>query len=190
MNIAIWISIVAVIISGISLGWNIYRDIILKPSLKTDISFGSLIPSPTGGNPSLLTSKSNPRGPRPFIVIEGVNHGPGAIRCTAIRLRATDDEGGSLPRVLLHDTSHEASDALPCTIEPGQPIHLALPYVHDCFLQEPIVRIGIKDSFDRIHWAPKRSLAEMKEQYRRDFGSQTATASKSTPSTSSEAPDA
>jgi hypothetical protein len=88
MDIAIWISLIAVLISGLSLGWNIYRDVILKPRLSVDIAFGSLIQSSKGNGRMLITSKTNTRDGA-FIIITGTNHGPGQIRCTTIATRTS-----------------------------------------------------------------------------------------------------
>jgi len=171
MDTVLWFSLIAVLISGLSLGWNIYRDVIIKPRMSVDIAFGALIQSSRGNGTTLITSKTNPRDGA-FIVMTGTNHGPGQIRCTTVTTRTSDDKGGKIPTFMFHDDTHPISDPLPHNVEPGQCIHLVFPYDTEGFLSKPIKRIGIKDSFDRTHWAPRKSLMQMKKRCSEDYISQ------------------
>ena len=155
------ISVFAVVLAGVSLGWNIYRDIIIKPRLKVDLSFATMIHHRDGGNPSVITNKREISGSNPFVLLEAVNHGPGAIRCTTIMATKRRGLWGHQLAFLRHDVHHEASVELPAPIEVGQPLRLAIPLRSDCFLGENLDRIGIKDSYDRIHWAPRKTLRKM-----------------------------
>lgn len=155
------ISVFAVILAGVSLGWNIYRDIIIKPRLKVDLSFATMIHHRDGGNPTIVSNKGEISGINPFILLEAVNHGPGAIRCTTIMAIKRRGLWRHQLAFLRHDVHHEASVELPATIEVGQPLRLAIPLRPDGFLGDNFDRIGIKDTFDRVHWAPRKTLRKM-----------------------------
>jgi hypothetical protein len=43
------------------------------------------------------------------------------------------------------------------------------PYKQECLLAETPKRIGISDSFGRMHWAPRRELKRAIRQYQKDF---------------------
>src|SRR5206468_626278 len=66
--LAVVLSFFAVLISAFSLGWNVYRDVILKPRLKVRLSWTRLLDT------------AGPRG-SPFLQLSIVNHGPGDIIC-------------------------------------------------------------------------------------------------------------
>jgi len=54
------------LMAGLSLGWNIYRDVILKPRLKIVFGVFSLV----GRGVQKQT----------YLMVKATNHGPGAIR--------------------------------------------------------------------------------------------------------------
>src|SRR6059036_3741600 len=72
--VALCVSILALIGSSVSLGWNIYRDVVLKPRLK--VAFG--IKSMVRENEEHRISEMG----RPFLELKGTNHGPGEVVCS------------------------------------------------------------------------------------------------------------
>lgn len=166
-NIAVIISLVAVLVSAFSLGWNIYRDVIVKPRLKVDIAFGQTIVG-YNGQPMLLSKVHMPEdGNHVFIILSGVNLGPGKIKCSAIYVQSKNGLYKKKYGVTIHDTMHEVSDKLPLMIDVGESINLVLPIMKGGLLADPdVLKVGIKDSFGRIHWASKKSLKLLKKSYR------------------------
>ena len=64
--IAIIISIFSVLVAAVSLGWNIYRDVILKPKVVVTFAIKNIV--------------GEGRAPSPdYVGISAVNHGPGPV---------------------------------------------------------------------------------------------------------------
>lgn len=66
-----FIAVLALMVSGASILWNIYRDILLKPRLKVRVQISVIF------QPGLAQRES-------FIDITATNHGPGVITCESI----------------------------------------------------------------------------------------------------------
>jgi hypothetical protein len=73
---ALTISIISLLIAAFSLGWNIYKDIILKPKIK--LSFGV----------KSITHDSHLNG-ETIISIQGVNMGPGQVTVGMLSIKDT-----------------------------------------------------------------------------------------------------
>ena len=67
---ALYISLAALVVSIFSLGWNFYRDVILKPRLRVTIQISKVVRSGGDG--------------RDFIDLSAVNLGPGSITCNGV----------------------------------------------------------------------------------------------------------
>src|SRR5208283_2922760 len=65
-NLTITISVLAFVVSGVSLGWNIYRDVILKARVRVRFSFSQVVHS--AGAPE-----------SPHLGLSAVNLGPGDV---------------------------------------------------------------------------------------------------------------
>src|SRR6266550_6536184 len=72
--VALCVSILALSASFLSLGWNIYRDVVLKPRLK--VAFG--IKSMLREDEEYRLSEMGP----PLLILEITNHGPGEVVCS------------------------------------------------------------------------------------------------------------
>jgi len=73
--IALCVSALALIASFVSLGWNIYRDVLLKPRVKV-----------TFGLNTILAERENHRLVQvgePILRLQATNHGPGEVVCNA-----------------------------------------------------------------------------------------------------------
>lgn len=159
--IALLLSVFSISVAALALGWNIYRDVILKPKLKVDFGIKKIVHQ-TFTEP--LTK----------LIITATNFGPGRIKCSMIQfmnaplwrrlLRKTEYA------VILSDSENPMSRKLPATLEVGDQIDLILPYDKDCFLSSPCTHIGVSDFFRRVHWAPTKQVKKAREQYLKEFG--------------------
>ena len=165
----IGISILALCVSAFSIGWNIYRDVVLKARLKVKFSLCE-IHHPTFAKP--ITTLS----------LAATNFGPGQIRCAMIQLLTAPLWRRIIRRpkraVMLHDYSNPLSGKLPARLEVGETIDLLIPYDKDCFLREKHTHIGLSDSFGRVHWAPTKDVIKARREFRKDFGKKRPAANK------------
>ena len=164
--LALCISVLALIGSSLSLGWNIYRDVVLKPRLK--VAFGIK---------SILTEDEEHRlseaGP-PLLQLEATNHGPGDVVCSGAVAKTHSFFRSLFAKFpygfILPDRGHPLSSRLPCRIAVGDKVSIIFPYNEGCLLAKVPKRIGINDSLGRTHWAPCREVKRAHRQYRKDFG--------------------
>lgn len=156
------ISILALMISGISIFWNVYRDIVLKAKLRIIVQISDIVQS----DKKLGT----------FILIGGTNHGPGSIICESIWLQKKYFWGWVTRKsrfaFLVHDYTNPLSNTLPKKLEVGENLTLLFPYKEGMFLATRPTHVGIKDSFGRLHWAKSKSLKEAIEKYLKIFPEQ------------------
>jgi hypothetical protein len=165
---AVCISLVSACISLFSLGWNIYRDVILKPRLKVDLCFADAIPHRTGNGTMALMTKREIKTQSTVIMLEAVNHGPGSIQCNSVGGIA--GRFGKKSRTFISpDANHYLADQLPKTLAPGDTIKVVFPIRSDGFLGQDVKRIGFKDSYDRMHWAPRSSVKAVVRTFRNHF---------------------
>jgi hypothetical protein len=159
--IALIISISSIMTASLSLGWNIYRDIILKAKLKVTCMVGFVI------HPTLKT-------PMDKVFISVTNFGPGKIRCSMIFLRDTSLWKKITKKtklaILIHDYEDHFSGQLPCELDVGDGRDFLFEFNKDCFLSEQWTHVGIKDSFSRIHWASKSNVKTARQLYKNKFG--------------------
>jgi hypothetical protein len=155
------LEIIALIISSFSLGWNIYRDVIIKPRLKVQFSVSTLF-HPTFVKP--LTK----------LPLKATNFGPGKIKLQSIYTKETSLLKWMLRReeyaYVVHDFEDPISSTLPTVLDVGDTIDLFLPYTRDSFLAGSYTHIGILDSFGRTHWATSKQVMEARRAYMKDFG--------------------
>ena len=154
------ISIFALVISVLSLGWNVYRDVVLKPRLKVKFNLNYII---------------HPTFPSPVesLILKATNFGPGVVNCRMIQLRNAPLWRRLIRKVkyavLVHDFENILSGKLPTKLEVGEAVDLMIRWEKGCFLKEPYTHIGLSDSFGRTHWAPKRDVANTREKYNEKF---------------------
>ena len=120
-------SFVAILVSGLALGWNIYRDIILKARVKVSLQISDLIfPEPS----SIPTKK--------YITISATNFGPGKVKIVNISLvdspwkkwiLSTEKEA-----ILMPDWENPLSGKIPSWIEVGDKLDLLFPFDKESFL--------------------------------------------------------
>ena len=156
-KLAIVISIFALVTSFLALGWNIYRDVILKPRLKVRLML-SFIAHGEYESPTKIS-------------ITATNFGPNKIICSSI-----SGKNATLWRrvsrkiayaFIVHDYKDPYSSKLPCELSVGEKCNLFLSFDKKCFLSEPLTHIGITDSFGRTHWAPKKDVVKLRKEYKK-----------------------
>lgn len=156
---SILISFAALFVSAISLGWNIYRDVILKPRMRVRIDISNIF------SPGKVEGSS--------ICIEGVNHGPGSIVCNGViginRSWWEFLKDKKKYFIVIEDYTNPYSDRLPKKLEIGDSVRLLFPYQEEAFLSRNPRKIGIRDTFSRVHWASRKSLKGAKEKFFKDF---------------------
>jgi len=161
-GIALLISIVSVCIALVSLGWNVYREIILKPRIKVRLQISEIL---TYGEP-LGTNRPTK------IDITATNFGPRDIRlqglCSKNKRLFRKTKWG----FLFHGVTDPLSQKFPCKLEVGEKVTFLLPFEKRSFLSEkvPFTHFGIFDSFGRKHWVPKKDINRAKEAYQKEFG--------------------
>ena len=167
-EIAIAISVLSAVAAALSLGWNIYRDIVLKPKVKVDFAvalgcrFYERTPSEKVGT---------------FLRIAVTNFGPGAVKVSTIHVRDTSFwkklRGKTRRRFAIAQRKDGMGDELPKKLEVGEDISLLLPYSKNSFIGEGWTHIGVNDTFGRMHWAKKRDIDTAHKHWQRDFGGKT-----------------
>lgn len=150
-TVAIIVSIISAVIAGLSLGWNIYRDVVLKPKLKVKFSIRKLF---TPGIDQMSQ----------YISISATNFGKTSITIEKICLK-------SLKKELLVFTDPQLG--LPKELAPGKKVEFSVPYDQakcDRLLNKSN-RIGLEDSFDRIHWVKRREFKKVCQKWQKDLKS-------------------
>lgn len=157
---ALTISFVSILVAGLSLGWNIYRDVILKPRMRVRFQVSTIV------HPALPSQT--------FLGLTTVNHGPGRITCNMIHVKTAPLWRRVLRSVkqgvIIGDWTNPLRGKLPKTLEVGETLTLLLPYEKRCFLSSDSTHIGIIDTFGRTHWAPRSQVKDARQQYVKKFG--------------------
>ena len=157
---AIVISIFSMLIAAFTFGWNIYRDVIMKPRIKVSFEVIRIVhDSPIGGDT--------------LISLRAVNMGPGQVTISMATNRNTSlwkkITRQTQSWVIIPSFTHPLCFKLPHRLDMAQGAQLVFPYKEDCFLKNEFTHIGILDSFGRVHWAPKEDIQNAQNRYRKDF---------------------
>jgi len=160
-EIAIIVSIISVLIAGLSLGWNIYRDIIIKPKVKIKLSISTILQQGTRSRPE-------------YVSIEATNFGPGVIKLSMIEMKNSDWQRRLLRKeeyaVVIEDYTNPISAKLPNKLDVGDKITLLLPYDQECLLNRGWSHVGIRDYFGCVHWASSKEVKSANQKWQEDFG--------------------
>lgn len=150
-TVAIIVSVISAIIAGLSLGWNIYRDLVLKPRLKIKFAIKKLF------TPGIEQMSK-------YISISATNFGKASITIEKIRLK-------SLKKELLVFTYPQLG--LPEELAPGKKVEFSVPYDQaKCDrLLDKSNRIGLEDSFDRIRWVKRQEFKKVRQEWQKDLKS-------------------
>jgi len=155
---SLYISVAALIVSVFSLGWNFYRDVILKPRLKVTAAITRVGPTETGW--------------KDFITVEAVNFGPGPIICNGILGEKRHLICFWRKRMCFYaveDLNNPLNTRFPKKLEVGDSFMQFFNLTEDAFLSLDPTHVGIRDTFGRMHWATRKSLKQAKKDFQKEF---------------------
>jgi hypothetical protein len=150
------LSVVAIVLSAISLGWNIYRDVVLKPRIKVSAKVCALMQMGVNTKPPIK------------LMVTAVNFGPGDVYCQGVIARRSNIWRRFTRRVDNWFIVQESPD-LPQKLGVGQSLNVLLPYEKAGIIEHPFTHIGISDSFSRVHWVSRSDQKRLRAQIRKDF---------------------
>jgi hypothetical protein len=162
---ALVISVASAIVASLSLGWNIYRDVVFRAQCKLTIGIVRFFNVPG------ISEEDN------FVSIGVTNLGPGPLHVQSLTLKRSTFwslfyKKERLHAMLNHDWENPASAKLPRKLEIGESATYPLPFNKECFLHVAWTHVGVNDSFHRTHWVPRKQLQKCNESYIKDFGVQ------------------
>jgi hypothetical protein len=156
-QIALFISFGSLLIAAISLGWNVYRDVIRKPKLVIRLMVGAIIFS---------QDKHAER-----VVVTITNFGPGKSIAKMLQLRKTSWWRRLFRQqrfaTLVHDYVDGLSGKLPTPLEVGDSVDLTFRFNSDLFLVHDFTHIGISDPFGRVYWCKGSNYRTARKQYKK-----------------------
>ncbi len=158
--IPIAISIFSLMVSGISLGWNIYRDVVLKARLKVKFYIAHLISVGQHQNDT-------------YVLLSATNFGPGEVICNLVCMKYRPffvvSKKEYKQGMIMHDYKNPLSAQLPHKLKVAETMQLLFKYDKDIFLKDKITHIGICDSFGREHYASRKDVQEAIKTFKKDF---------------------
>ncbi len=167
MENAILISSDSAAVSIFALGWNFYRDVILKSRTTGSISISNVYHgSETHG---------------PFLSLIFVNLGPGKLHLESIYIAKFSwlrFLGRRVAKILgaeskyahiMWDYTNEYSSKLPISLDVGEKASFLLKSNEKSFLRVNPTHVGVTDSFGRFHWVSSKSLKVAKSMYFQQF---------------------
>jgi len=159
-QVALIVSALSVGIALFSLGWNVYRDIILKPIVKVRLQVGQL------RTPGLAIDQSTPTK----VYFAATNFGPGIVVLQGIRAKRKRFLRKTKHMILFNDFNDPLSHQFPHTLDVAARASFFVPFGKGIFLESDFTHIGITDSFGRIHWVPDKDIDIAKKAYDTKFG--------------------
>jgi len=157
-EVAIYISALSLVVAAVALGWNIYRDVVLKAQLKVALDVVEVVTPGLGSDGT-------------FVSLTGTNFGPGDLIVEKVwgtsvpwAKRVAGDRSGFIVMNPVHGD-------LPARISAGESVTLLYPHQEESFLSKRLKRIGLVDSYHRKHSASRRDVKSAMKRYRDDFAS-------------------
>lgn len=157
---------IAILISGIStcialfaLGWNVYRDVILKPKVRVRLRISEIL------TPEDISEERDTR-----VDISATNYGPGTVILETLQGKRKRLFRKTKSYLLFHDYTDPMTNQFPCELGVGKRGTFLFPFHKGSFLSKDFNRLGIADSFSRIHWVPKKDIKRTKATYKEYFG--------------------
>jgi hypothetical protein len=155
-------SVIAILISSLTLGWTIYRDAIRKPKFRVDVA-----------KKTIVQRGRRPAGP--FLAVEALNLGPipnrvgmPMMRKSWLKRKLLDRQNGLA--FVYPDFAHQAATAAGTRLEVGDRACFVFPYdAGSEGLREDFVQFGVSDGFGRVHWCSRKQFRSVKQRYRQDF---------------------
>ena len=163
-QLALIVSIVSAAIASLALGWNVYRDVVLKPKVVVSFSVVFILHDTLPDRPQYLN-------------ITATNFGPGVVTLSSIVARNAPLWRRLLKKVqyaiITPDYANVLSGRLPVKLETGDKVELLLPYDANCLLGHKFTHVGLTDFYGRRHWAPRREMRKARVEWSKDFAPKT-----------------
>jgi hypothetical protein len=156
----LWVSGTALFLSVANSLWAIYKEYGLKARVKVSVAVIEIVGDPPPG-----TKQTSIR-------VTAVNFGPGEIMLTSLDLqntRKTRRNGSTKFGALIADWRSTLNTPFPAKLARGEQACFIVPYEKNCFLATRHARIGVLDTFDRQHWAPRKALRRAEEQWKKNY---------------------
>ena len=158
----ILISLIAAALASVSLGWNIYRDLVSKSARVKVSGMIAAIVSPG--------DEFRPEGPPEHIVIVVVNHGPADATLSVFSLKKkTGFFGKSEFTTVFPDHTDPATTRVPYKLKVGEQAQFVFPFNPDCFMKWDLSHIGISGVFRKTHWMRARNVKELRSRWCKEF---------------------
>ena len=166
-EIALLISGGAVAIAVASFAWNILEKFIyVKPRLQVSFGIYSVL---QGG-----------RATKRLCNLSVTNMGPGSAILHSCIVKMSGPRFWKPQYGILNpihgDPTNDApisvgpfSGGLPATINSGEVKSFYFPFTSDTFLKEPLIGIGVTDTYGRKHWCRRQDLEKARLRYEEEF---------------------
>ena len=155
---ALILSGISIAVAGLSLGWNVYRDVISKSAR---VKVGGMIGP-------IVTPGVNKIGPM-HIVISAVNCGPAKTTLECFWLKKDSFFKNPESATIFPDHENPLSATFPCELEVGKRAQFIFPFNSNCFLKMDLSHIGLSDVFGKTHWMKRSKVKEMGSHWRQEF---------------------
>ena len=153
--VALVISCLSFVVSGISLGWNIYKEVYLRARVRTSFKL-------------MIVMSESYRIWR--FCFSATNLGPGKVKMetpTAVKWSIWRKLRRNLEHiVIIYDYKHPLGGTLPRALDVGESMQLTFKPEDCTFLAEDYTHIGITDSFGRTHWCNRKDMEDAVKDYR------------------------
>lgn len=157
-EVAVLISLGSLLVAAVSLGWNVYRDVVRKPALRISLMVGLIMHS---------TFKEN----LGRVVVSITNFGPGKTKAQMLQLRKTSWWRRLFRKqifAVLLPSDDPLGGKLPVSLDVGDKVDLVFPFSPDVFLLQDFTHVGISDPFGRVYWCKRRDYREAQRRYKRE----------------------
>ncbi len=159
-RLALVVSGISAVIAAIALGWNIYRDIILRPRVKVRLIIGRIRELGEGDDPNSPLK----------ICFSATNHGPGIVVLSGLRGKNRRLFNKTKSLLLFNDPNDPLSHQFPKELKVAASADFFIPFIRETFFKNSFTHIGILDSFGRYHWVPKKDIKRARREYEKAFG--------------------
>ncbi|MBD2551650.1 hypothetical protein H6G65_19195 [Microcystis elabens FACHB-917] len=156
--LALLISGLSVAVASLSLGWNIYRDVIARPRVNMRMGVRQIVEDGESVNGYVVW-------------VRCVNLGPGKVTLEVLVVRSgflkrLKDTQGQFGFIKFVASAIPGGSSLPLTLDPGEYADLLIPLNYDTFLGSTYTMLGIRDFHGRIHWAPSKDIRDARQQWK------------------------
>ncbi len=168
-------SIASIFIAIGAFVWNIWQKFIfVKPALQVTFRISRIM------QPDRERSVYSPTDLQ-LLSLTVTNMGPGSAMLYMCVAKSKAHWWSKARYGMLNPIHGDPTDRNPTSLGPfraGLPVKIDeadfksfnFPYLKDSFLKEPIVRVGINDTYQRNVWCRRKDIRKVVESYKKDFG--------------------